>query len=94
MVDLVTTRHFNLYADLLDLMGRAEPAFGPTPPPTYAATCRNRKINDQPRFQSWAYPLIVGQPLPSLPIWLTEDLPISLDLEASYEDTCRALRIR
>lgn len=94
VVDLVTTRQFNLYADLLDLTGRSEPAFGPTPPVTYAATCRNRKINDKPRFQSWAYALIVGQTLPTLPIWLTENLYVSLDLEASYEETCRALRIR
>ena len=45
------------------------------------------------RFETWAYPLVVGQPLPTLPLWLTEDLAVSLDLEASYEDTCRVLRI-
>ena len=30
-----------------------------------------------------AYPLTVGQPLPSLPIWLTPELGLPLDLEAS-----------
>jgi hypothetical protein len=29
-----------------------------------------------------------------LPIWLDEDRAVALDLEASYEETCRALRIR
>ena len=29
-----------------------------------------------------------------LPIWLKETLPISLDLEATYEESCRTLRIR
>ena len=34
-----------------------------------------------------------GRPLPQLPIWLDIDLGVTLDLEASYEDTCRVLRI-
>lgn len=36
----------------------------------------------------------VGQPLPTLPIWLREDYFVWIDLEASYEQTCRTLRIR
>jgi hypothetical protein len=32
--------------------------------------------------------------LPTLPVWLRDDLAVSLDLEASYEETCRTLRIR
>jgi hypothetical protein len=94
IVDLVTTRQFKLYTDLLELIHRSDPAFSPTPPATYAVTCRGRKLGRKPRFESWAYPLIVGQRLPTLPIWLTEDLAVSLDLETSYEETCRALRIR
>jgi hypothetical protein len=37
--------------------------------------------------------LSVGQKLPTLPLWLTEDLMVALDLEASYEATCRVLHI-
>jgi hypothetical protein len=92
IVDLVTIRHFNLYCDLLNLMGQADPAFAPMPY-IYAVTCRGRKIDEQPRFETWAYPLVVGEPLPTLPIWLTEGLAVSLDLEASYKETCRVLRI-
>lgn len=93
IVDLVTTRQFNLYVDLLDLIGQSDPAFAPAPPTTYAVTCRGRKVDDTPRFESWAYPLVVGQPLPTLPVWLSDDLAVSLELEASYEETCRVLRI-
>jgi hypothetical protein len=46
-----------------------------------------------PKLETWAYPLSVGQPLPTLPLWLSEELAVSLDLEASYEETCRVLRI-
>ena len=35
----------------------------------------------------------LGQPLPTLPLWLDEDLSVPLDLEESYEETCRVLRI-
>lgn len=93
IVDLVTTRQFNLYADLLALIDHADPAFAPDPPSTYAVTCRGRKVGHKPRLEIWAAPLVVGQPLPTLPLWLSEDLAVSVELEASYEDTCRVLRI-
>jgi hypothetical protein len=97
IVDLVTTRNFNLYSELLGLIGRTDPIFSPKAPATYAVTCRGRKVRHpggaRPRFETWAYPLIVDQPLPILPIWLPEDLAVSLNLEASYEQACWALRI-
>jgi hypothetical protein len=92
IVDLVTIRSFNLYCDLLELLGRSDPSFDP-PPDTYAVTCRGQKVERQARFLAWAYPLGVGRTLPTLPIWLKDDLVVSLDLEASYEETCRVLRI-
>ena len=57
MVDLVTTRHFNLYCELLELFDQADPAFASQPPVTYAVTCRGRKVDERPRFETWAYPL-------------------------------------
>jgi hypothetical protein len=93
IVDLVTVRRANLYAELLEATGRTDPTLKPEPPELYALTCRRRPLGQRMQFQSWAYPLELGQPLPTLPLWLTEDLAIALDLEASYEETCRILRI-
>ena len=94
VVDVVTTRQFNLYADLLGLIGRTDPAFGPEPPYLYAVTLRGRKRERRrPLLDCWSYPLALGQPLPTLPLWLDTDLAVPLELEASYEDTCRVLRI-
>jgi hypothetical protein len=94
IVDVVTVRQFNLYADLLELIGRSDPALGAEPPYLYAVTVRGRKrIRRRPLLDSWFYPLALGQRLPALPVWLDVDLGISLDLEPSYEDTCRVLRI-
>jgi hypothetical protein len=93
IVDLVTTRQFNLYAELLAFINRPDPAFASNPPSVYAVTCRCRKAGRASKFESWAYPLAVGQPLPNLPIWLSDELNVWLELEASYEETCRVLRI-
>ncbi|MBL8797129.1 MAG: DUF4058 family protein [Planctomycetia bacterium] len=93
LVDLVTVRRFNLYVELLDWIGQHDPTFGDEPSPTYAAALRFQKPAQRTRLQTWPYPLAIGQPLPTLPLWLSADRSVPLDLEASYEDTCRLLRI-
>lgn len=93
IVDLVTIRRFNLYVEVLKMKRRRDPAFGRDAPPTYAATCRKTTAGGRSQLQTWAFPMRVGEPLPHLPIWLGEDLGITLDLETSYEEVCRILRI-
>ena len=94
IVDVVTTSDFNLYAELLSFLESADPALSDEPPPIYAVTMRMRYEGRRRPMDNWYHPLTVGQPLPTLPIWLKPDWAISLDLEASYEETCRTLRIR
>jgi hypothetical protein len=95
IVDVVSVKQFNLYADLLELIGRTDPALGAEPPHLYAATLRGRKrVKKRPLLENWFYPLQLGQPLPTLPIWLDVDVGVSLELEVTYEDTCRVLHIR
>ncbi len=94
LVDLVSVRQANFYADLLKLLGRADPALGTTTPYLYAVTLRSRKPPKRRHLlDAWFYPMIVGQPLPTLPIWLAPDLRVMLPLETSYEETCRILGI-
>ena len=93
LIDLCTTRNFNLYFDVLTALDWSDPAFVPHAPATYAVTCRCRNIEQLSRLESWAYPLIVGERLPQLPIWLSDETSVILDLEQGYEETCRALRI-
>lgn len=94
LVDLVTVRHANLYADLLSLLDRIDPQLAPRPPHLYAVTLRARKTPKQPdRLDAWFYPMSLGQPLPTLPIWLTPDLRVLLPLETSYRETCQILGI-
>ncbi|MFO0796623.1 MAG: hypothetical protein U0804_04045 [Gemmataceae bacterium] len=92
VVDVVTSAAANLYTEVLDELRARDPAFLPTPPATYAAAIR-RRTDGPPTLEAWAYALEVGRVLPMLPLWLTETVWVPLELEASYEDTCRALRI-
>jgi Protein of unknown function (DUF4058) len=93
IVDVVTVRHFNLYAELLTLIGHSDPTLGEEPPDLYAASCRWVRKGNRALLQAWSHVLAVGQPLPTLPLWLNEDLVVPLDLERSYEQACSDLWI-
>lgn len=93
IVDVVTARHFNLYGELLELVGKTDPALTPQPPAVYAAACRGTKRDNTWLLETWALPVAVGQSLPTLPLWLADNLAVPLELEASYEETCHVLRI-
>ncbi len=93
IVDVVSTSEFNLYAELMNFHESTDPAVGDQPPPMYAVTVRMRYEGSRRMMDSWYQPLAIGDPLPTLPVWLTATRAISLELEASYEETCRTLRI-
>ncbi len=93
IVDLVSVRHFNLYAELLSFLGHSDPTLGTDPPHLYAASCRWGKKGKRTLLECWSHILAVGQPLPTLPLWLAEDRVLPLDLEQSYEQACHDLWI-
>ena len=93
IIDLVTERHFNLYAELLDLIGLSDPALGAEPPEIYAVACRWTEAGSRGTLETWNHRLALGRPLPTLPLWLADDIAIPLDLEKSYEETSRVLYI-
>lgn len=91
IVDVVTTRTPNLYAELLDFLGRSDPRMGTEP--LYSTACRMTKQGNDWRLETWAQTLSLGEPLPTMPLWLADNLAIPLDLEKSYEESCRVLGI-
>jgi hypothetical protein len=93
IVDVVTTSSFNLYEELLEFLHCHDPALAEEPPAIYAATLHLRYDSRRRLMDNWYHPLAIGQPLPTLPICLKANWAISLDLESSYEETCRSLRI-
>lgn len=95
VVDLVTYRNFNLYTDLLAELGHTDPTMSADPPGVYAATIRRRWLGrGRARFETWSAAMAVGQPLPMLPVWVSDAQWVPLELEATYEETCQTLRLR
>jgi len=93
IVDLVTVRQFNLYADVLAFVGHNDPTLSDPPPDIYATSCRWFKREKRTILEAWSHALTLGQPLPTIPLWLTADLVVPLDLEQSYEQACHDLWI-
>ncbi len=93
LVDIVTVRNSNLYRQLLDHFELIDADMSESDEGVYAACCRARRVETKTVFDFWRQPLNIGRPLPTFPLWLAENLFVPLDLETSYEDTCRLLRI-
>ena len=88
----VPVRDTPLGRELFDFLGRPEPSPA-AEALLYAVACRYVAGSRRRQLKTWEQPPAVGQPLPTLPLWLADDLAVPLELEASYEETCRVLRI-
>jgi Protein of unknown function (DUF4058) len=91
IVDPVTERSPNLYAELAARIGAEPPTTANGS--IYAVSCRGIARGGRWRVESWGHNLEIGQPLPTLPLWLTDRDWAPLELETTYEETCRGLRI-
>jgi hypothetical protein len=90
---VVTPRQFNLYAELLQFLGQSDPSLGELLPYLYAVSCRWRPQDKRMLLQTWSHTLAPGKLFPTLPLWLTGQLAVPLDLEQSYEQACHDLWI-
>src|SRR5579872_2801158 len=54
IVDFVTVRQLNLYADMLGFVGHADPTLTGLPPHLYAASCRWIKMEKRAMLQAWS----------------------------------------
>jgi hypothetical protein len=93
IVDIVTTRTHNLYAELLELIGQSDPELDDEATSLYAASCRVIKRNNNWILETWRQTLSLGRALPAMPLWLTDDLALPLELEESYEQSCAILNL-
>ncbi len=94
VVDVVTERRANSHAEILHLLELNGPASWEAPGGLYAVAYRAAAVEPERRLQAWPAALAVGSPLPQMPLWLGVDICVPLDLEITYQNTCRDLRIR
>ncbi len=90
---MLTTRNYNLYAELLDLIGQTDPNLMPEVPPIYTAARRMTKSSNEWFLETWTQPLELGRPLSVVPLWVADNLAVPLELEESYENSCTILNI-
>lgn len=94
IVDVVTARTANLYAELFDLLEvkSRRPAWKSSTG-LCAVAYRAVTARKGPRLEVWPEPLALGEKFPVLPLWLALDQGVPVRLEESYLETCRSLRI-
>jgi hypothetical protein len=92
VVDAVTTRGANLFAELLDWLAAPLPEAWSPRPALYAAAARAVRRTPA-RLDVWADALSLGDALPTLPLWLDEQLAVPIDFEETYRAACSVLRI-
>ena len=93
IVDPVTDRLFNLHNDIAQLLAQSADFAMPGDPSIYAASYKPSATDSQATgIETWAYELKVGEPLPTVPLYLRGHGCIPLDLEATYSETRRRVR--
>lgn len=93
VVDVVTSRQFNLHDQLVRLMGQPESFLLPEAPSLYAVAYRPRRRKSADQIEIWPATLAVGEPLPVLPLPLRGAGCVRLDLEASYTEARQRSRL-
>ncbi|HWG45517.1 MAG TPA: DUF4058 family protein [Gemmataceae bacterium] len=94
VVDTVTTRRADLNATILSLLGVDAGTLALSSSLSAVAYRAVGREEETQELLLWPAPLALGQPLPTLPLWIAADFSVPLDLEASYQATCVDLRIR
>ncbi len=93
LVDVVTSRGGNLHDEIVRLLPEAGAFLFPMEPPLYATAYRPIRRDETDQTEVWLTPLAVGRPLPVLPLALTAELCLPVNLESTYVDACRKLRL-
>lgn len=87
IMDIVTARRADLYAELATLIDLPDSLRWNSPTGMVAVSLRVVGVNESVRMEAWPVSLQVGATLPTLPLWLDYDLAVPLDLESTYEAT-------
>lgn len=93
IVDVVTDGGPNLHNEILRVMGVGDEYQMPAENTLYAVAYRPVLRNEKPEIDLWLAPFAVGDELPTMPLRLTGDLFVPVELEVTYTETCRKRRL-
>jgi hypothetical protein len=89
VLDIVTSRHFNLHNELIESLRLADPFTMPGDAFLYAVAYRPVRRQEADQIDVWPAPLTVGAALPLLPLALRGSRAVPVDLDATYLDACQ-----
>jgi hypothetical protein len=93
IVDVVTERHANLHNELIRLLEAAEPALMPAESVLYSVAYRPIRRDDREEIDICPITLVLAEPLPTMPLALSAEKSIPVDLEATYTDARQRRRV-
>ncbi len=93
IIDVVTKRSANFHADLTETLHLSEEFTWRSTTGLYAVAYRLVPTEEKSQILAWPETLQLGAVLPTLPLWLDDELCVPLHLEKSYLATCVSLRI-
>jgi hypothetical protein len=93
IVDIVTSCHGNLHDELMALLGHTDGFTFPTPTPLYATAYRPAHRQERNEIDLWRQPLALGQRLPMLPLAVRGLGCLLIDLEGTYTEARKHVRI-
>jgi hypothetical protein len=93
VVDVVTERRANLHAETMALLLSAGAPLVPAEESLYAVSHRPLRRNGDATIDLWGAKLAVGQPLPTMPLGITAELCLPIDLEEAYMDARQRRRM-
>jgi hypothetical protein len=84
-VDIVTNRRADMHSELVHLLDLPDSLHWSSRGGTAAVSYRLTAGAEATRLDAWPEELTLGNPLPTIPLWLAPDLAVPLELEATYE---------
>jgi hypothetical protein len=91
-VDVVTNAGGNLHGEILEILELDAQAWTSTTGLS-AVAYRSRRENGGTHIEWFPNELAIGKVLPTVPLWIGADICIPIDLESTYQETFRRLRI-
>jgi hypothetical protein len=93
VIDIVTARLANLHNWMVKLARRESRFEMAGDPSTYATAYRPVHRNKEDTVDVWGWELVLGSPLPTVPLALKEFGTMPLNLETTYREACERSRI-
>lgn len=93
LIDIVTSKRFNLHNEIAQMLAAPAEAMLPADQVIYATSYRPTVRDDRPQIDLWQEQLALGKPLPTMPLRLTGDLFVPIQFEVTYFETCRRRRL-